>query len=427
MRERARQFPTRLAAIALAALALRALYLFTVGRDVAGFGDWHFYNETAILLADGKGFIDPFTYAASGDEIPSAKHAPLYPIVLTPISLLGFDQWIAHRSLGLLLGAITVVLIGLLGRRVGGVRVGLAAAAIAAVYPVFIAVDGALMSEVLYSPLFVGILLVAYRLHDRRSRAAAASLGALIALAALTRTEALLLIPLLALPLAWRASPGWRGRAALAAAACVACALVIAPWTIRNWSAFDRPVPISTQGGALVAGANCSTTYHGELLGHWDFGCISPTRERNEAEQSEIWRREGTEYAREHLGRLPLVAAVRLLKGWELYRPRAQIQYAEGRQPNVQRAGIAVYYLLAALAIWGVVVLRRRAEPLWILLAPVVLVSIASVTGYGFSRLRHAAEFSIVVLAAVAITSFRAARREPIPPAEAPPGRAPAA
>ena len=392
------------------ALALRVLYLFTVGRDEAGLGDWHFYNETAALLADGKGFIDPFVYDATGAEVPSAKHAPLYPIVLTPISLLGFDQWIAHRSLGLVLGPLTVILVWLLGKRVGGSTTGLVAAAIAALYPVFIAVDGALMSEVLYSPLFVGALLLAYRLHDRPSVWIAAALGAAIALATLTRTEALLLIPLLALPVAWRAGSDWRGRGALAAAACAACALVIAPWTIRNWSAFDRPVPISTQGGALLAGANCDSTYHGEQLGHWDFSCISPTREENEAVQSEIWRDEGIEYAKDHAGRLPVVAAVRLLKGWELYQPREQVQYAEGRDRDVQRAGILVYYVLAALALYGAFVLRRRGQTLLILAAPLILVSIASVTGYGFSRLRHAAEFSIVVLAAFAISSLRERR-----------------
>jgi len=304
------------------------------------------------------------------------------------------------------------VLIGLLGRRVAGPRTGLVAAAIAAIYPIFIAVDGALMSEVLYGPLFVGTLLLAYRLHDRPSARVAAALGAVVALAALTRSEALLLVPLLVVPIAWRARPDWRGRATLIVTACVACALVLAPWTIRNWSAFDRPVPISTQDGSVLAGANCATTYYGELLGHWDFSCISPTRRENEAVQSEIWRDEGLDYAKEHAGRLPVVVAVRLLKGWELYQPREQVQFAEGRQKDVQRAGILVYYVLAALALYGAVLLRRRGETLWILLAPAVLVSIASVTGYGFSRLRHAAEFSIVVLAAVAITSLWERRRE---------------
>jgi hypothetical protein len=411
MRVRARLSDHKtLLAIMAGALALRVLYLFTVGRNEAGLGDWHFYTETATLLADGHGFIDPFAFNATGAEIPSAKHAPLYPVVLAPISLLGFEQWLAHRALGLILGPLTVGLIWLLGKRVGGPTTGLIAAAIAAVYPVFIAVDGALMSEVLYSPLFVGVLLLAYRLLDRPSARIAAVLGVAIALAALTRTEALLLIPCLALPVAWRAGGDWRGRGALAAAACVACTLTIAPWTIRNWSAFDRPVPISTQGGALLAGANCESTYHGDQLGHWDFSCISPTREENEALQSEIWRDEGLEYAGDHVGRLPLVAAVRLLKGWELYDPNDQVQYAEGRDRGVQRAGIVVYYALAALALYGAVLLRRRRETLLILAAPVILVSIASVTGYGFSRLRHAAEFSIVVLAAFAISSLRERR-----------------
>ena len=137
----------------------------------------------------------------------------------------------AHRALGIPIGAVTIVLVGLLGRRAGGDRVGLIAAAICAAYPLMVATDAALMSETLYGALVAGTLLAAWRLLDRPALPIALGTGALIGLAALTRSEALLLVPLLAWPVAYRGGAGWPLRAAAATAACV---LVIAPWTIRN-------------------------------------------------------------------------------------------------------------------------------------------------------------------------------------------------
>ena len=93
------------------------------------------------------------------------------------------------------------MVLALLGRRVGGDRVGLGAAMVGAVYPVLLAADGALMSESLYGLLVASALLLALRLGERRDLASAAALGAVIGLAALTRSEGLLLLPLLALPL----------------------------------------------------------------------------------------------------------------------------------------------------------------------------------------------------------------------------------
>ena len=53
----------------------------------------------------------------------------------------------------------------------------------------------------------------------------------------------------------------------------------------------------------------------------------------------------------------------------------------------------------------GALVMRARREPLSILLAPPLLVTITTLTGYGTTRFRHAAEMSIVVLASVALVA----------------------
>lgn len=401
------RFGRILAAIAAAGVALRALYLFTFGRDVTGIGDWFFYHRGANLLADGMGFVDPFQLDL-GNPGPSAGHPPLYTVLLGGVSWLGGTSTLAHRSAGLVLGALSIVLVGLLARRLGGDRLGLVAAGIAAVYPMFIAVDGALMSETLYTPLVAGVFLTALALLRTPRARLGLLLGALLGLAALTRSEALLFLPFLVLPLAF-AVP-WRH----AALAVLACVLVLAPWTIRNAVQLDAFVPISTNDSTVLAGANCDLTYRGPDLGLWNIGCISERREKQEAKQAAIWREEGLDYIREHPGRLVVVAGFRLLRIWDLWQPRRAVLFAEGRHVRMQQAATATYYVLVLLALAGVAALwrTRRAEVL-VLLSAVAVVCATAVTGYGITRLRHAVEVPLVVLAAVGVLALWDRRRRP--------------
>jgi 4-amino-4-deoxy-L-arabinose transferase-like glycosyltransferase len=411
-------FRVRLAAIVAGAVVLRLLYVLVLARHVPMAGDSQFFNAEANLVADGRGYVEPFIQAAYGISVPTAAHPPLYPTVLAGMSFLGFDGVLAHRALGALLGGVTIVLIALIGRRVGGERVGLAAAALAGVYPLLVAADGAPMSESLYGLLIAACLLVALRLHERRSVRLAAVLGALIGLAALTRSEALLLLVLLALPLALTGPRPGRWLRALAA--CAALVVVLTPWTIRNWSAFDRFTLISHNDSTVLAGANCPFTYHGADLGSWRFDCISPRRTFREGVQAARWRREGIDYARHHASRWPALVPVRVLRTWDLWQPRRQLDLAEGRAKWAEAAGVAAYYLLLPLAAFGAVVLRRRHRGAFaILLIPALLVTLSSAVGYGNPRFRHAFEMSIVVLAALALVTLVERRRASAKPAAA--------
>jgi 4-amino-4-deoxy-L-arabinose transferase-like glycosyltransferase len=394
-----RGFRGRLAAIVAGAVALRLLYVLVLARHVPMAGDSQFFNAEANLVAEGKGYVEPFVQAAYGFSVPTAAHPPLYPTLLAGLSVLGLDGVLAHRALGAFLGGATIVLIGLIGRRVGGERVGLVAAVVAALYPLMVAADGAPMSESLYGLLIAACLLVALRLREGASIRLAAALGALIALAALTRSEALLLVVLLGLPLTWRS---WRAAAALAAA----CVVVLTPWTIRNFSAFHGLTPISHNDSTVLAGANCDRTYHGTDLGGWRFECISPRHTFREGAQAARWRQEGIDYATAHASRWPVVVPVRVLRTWDLWQPRRQVESAEGRARWAEKAGVVAYFLLLPFTLAGFVLLRRRGGPFWILFAPAVLVTFSSAIGYGVPRFRHAFEISLVVTAAVAMVAI---------------------
>src|SRR5215211_2580982 len=122
-----RSFASRLAGITAGALVVRVLYTVLIGADTKGVGDFFYYHGIANLIADGRGFVDPFL-STRAHPYPSALHPPLWPLALAAGSKLGATSILAHRLLGCVPGAATVALIGLLGRRVAGERSGLLAA-----------------------------------------------------------------------------------------------------------------------------------------------------------------------------------------------------------------------------------------------------------------------------------------------------------
>src|SRR3954462_3650951 len=386
------RFRSRLGLIVAAGVALRAVYLFAVARHVSGVGDWWFSHGQANDLASGNFFIEPFRLRFTHQEFPSAGHPPLYPAVLSILSRLGATSVLWHRAFGLLCGATSIALMGVLGRRVGGEKLGLVAAGVCAVYPLMVVVDGALMSETLYTPLVILVLLAAFA---RR----AFLLGAAIGLAALCRSEALLLLPVLAWPLLWRSG---LARVALAT---LGCLLVLAPWTIRSTIALDHLVPISTNDSTVISGANCPKAYSGPDIGFWRFDCLQPRRADNEAEQSDIWRSNGLRYAREHASRLLVVVPIRVLRTFSLYQPRRQVLFAEGRWIHGEQMAVAAFFLLALLAVLGARALRSS---LFVLLAPLVVVLITVVIGYGHPRLRHVFEPSLMLMGAAGILQLTA-------------------
>ncbi len=397
-----------LVAIVAFGLLLRLLYAYVLVRSQPLVGDAVEFQQQANLLASGHGFIEPLPFALHGISVASADKPPLYPLLEAGFSLFGFRSWPSHDLVGILAGTATIAVCYALGAAVAGRRAGLIAAGLCAVYPLLIASDGSLRSESLFALMVTLALLAALRARQAPTRRRLALLGVLVALAALTRGEGLLLVLLV---------PWAAGRRALpAAVGLAACALVLAPWFIRCWLAFDQPVLISNNVGGLLAGANCPTTYHGPLLGQWDSSCIRQSPELNEAVEAGRLRRDGLRYAGDHLSRLPAVFAARLGRSFELFRPAQGWvieRFFEGRDETVDQIGVYVWWVVAPLALLGAALLRRRGGPWGLLLAPLGMVAFVSVTAYGITRFRVAAEPAIIVLAAIALeaTALRGRQR----------------
>jgi 4-amino-4-deoxy-L-arabinose transferase-like glycosyltransferase len=387
-----RGFERRLVFIALAGLAVRVLYT-VLNRHYTVEGDALTFHLEGGYVAHGQGFHNIY------NGRPTAEHPPLHILVIAVVNLLGGNGFLSQKLALCLVGTATVVLIGIAGRLLGGERLGLIAAAIAAIYPMLWLADGSLMSETTYAFFVVAVLICALAYRRTLSTRLALALGAVIALAGLTRGEGLALLVFLAVPLTWR---HWRHLGAVVLAAVV----VLAPWTIRNLTTFDKPFLISTNSQAIWAGANCHQTYYTDQIGAWVFRCYGPRPAGDESEQAIVYRDRGLRYLRHHAGRLPVVVAARLGRLWDVYRPWTQGTFfsaTEGRNPRAAHWGLVMYWVLLPLALAGAVLMRRRGRDLWILLAPVAMVTLVAITTYGTTRFRMAAEPSIVLLAAVAL------------------------
>ncbi len=433
-------------AITALALVVRVAWVLIARRDFALHGDDYFYHWQANALADGMGFINPVSWKALHRIDPSAAHPPLYSMYLAVISWFGGTSALTHRLASCVLGTGGVVLIGLVARRIAGPRAMLIAAFLAAVYPMLWINDGMLISESLYVPLVALVLLCAYRFWDSRSWLDAAFLGGAIGLAALTRPEAVALVPLVAGPFLFaRSTPDVKRRVLTFLLVGMACLVVIVPWWVRNLTTFSEPVFLATGHGSVLQSANCDQTYSGPYLGYWSIDCIVEGRAPQNAQQRALAadhsfpglayliaqdprdesipdrraRDKAVHYIREHLSRAPLVAAARVGRVFGIYRPTQEVDldvFFERRGHWPSWSGTWMYYALVPLSVYALVLMRKRRIPISPMIAVVVMVVFTAAVSIGITRYRIGVDVILTILGGVAIEwLWRQVRREPVP------------
>jgi 4-amino-4-deoxy-L-arabinose transferase-like glycosyltransferase len=414
----ARRFRWALAGIVLLGFAIRLTWILVTRQHQTFGGDAGFYHLGANLLVDGKGFVSPYHPSRQ-----AADHPPLYMLWLAIPSLVGLRSQLAHMVWSAVLGCGTIALVGATGRQIAGFRVGLLAALLAAVYPNMWVPDGSLMAETVAIFTTVLALYWAYRYWHEPTWPKLAIVGIAAGAGALSRSELVLIVPLMVVPLAVlvpgpRRADRWRGIGAGTAAALI----VMAPWLVFNLTRFKEPELLSTQFGLTLSSANCDQVWNGRFVSYFDIRCsqrIEPSLPRglDESQQDARHRRIAIRYVEDHLGEVPRIAAARVGAILGLYHPQYQINLDgvfEGRGLRWARIGMYSFYALALLSVAGAIALRRRRTvPVFPLLVPPVMVILTAITIYASTRFRASAEVSLCLLAAIAIDEIvvRIARR----------------
>jgi 4-amino-4-deoxy-L-arabinose transferase-like glycosyltransferase len=243
---------TTLIALALIAVVGLGARAYVVANPVANpADDSHAYYALAKALYEEGSFGGP-SFRDSSDWSPGA------PLLYTAsFYATGGAREGTARIVEALLGVVAILVVFLLGERLGGRRVGLMAAFAVAVYPPFIHSTGELMSEppaILTLP--AAVLAFLWAGEQERLRAWLLP-GLLVGLTAMFRPEYLFVGAAFVVLAAIRVgrARGWRPGLAGAGLLVAALLLPIVPWTIRNVDVLDRVVPISTGSGkALYVG-----------------------------------------------------------------------------------------------------------------------------------------------------------------------------
>ena len=372
-------------------------------------GDGYEWSAQGNLNAAGHWFVSPFTLR------PDALRPPGWAMVLTVWAWLGQHSWFSQQILACVIGSGTVLLIGLCARQLTSDRAGLVAAGIAAGYAALWLYERALLSEVLLLPEIAVFILLVYRFRGNPSLRGAAVLGGMCGVMAMTRSEQILIYPLVVLPVVLAVNWGsWRRAVAWLAVALVVLLVVIAPWTIFNLGRFQRLVLLSNGSGPAVAEANCGPAYYGPDIGYGELSCLYPYYGGDQSVNDGKYLRNGVEYAESHLDRLPLVFFAREGRTFGFWNPFQQSAIDAqwmGTWVGVTRLAMVSYWLLLAPAFAGVVAFRRRGIPLYPLLAFALTAVIAVASSIGDPRYRAAAEVPLVLLAATGIDSFISGKR----------------
>ena len=385
-------------------------------------GDPFVYWAESNLLAEGKGWIQPFIYVGSGRHVQSASLPPLYTMLQTLISLAGLKTFFAHRVWTAILSTAAVPMSAVVGRDIAGRRVGVVAAVLAAVYPNMWMSAGLAMSEAISPVLVLVVLWAAYRMWRRPGWREAVVLGGAIGFAALARDELIVFAPLVLLPMAiGPAGRPWSRRWRLLVAGSVGVIVIVGPWVTFNMTRFSHPVLITDRFGVALASANCDGTWNGPLAGYWSMTCADSAIagvHGDESAEDAAAMRHALHYVDHHLSGLPAVEAKRLGRTFGFYQPAQQIRldvFVEDRPRLWAEAGLWMFYALSLLSLWGAGVLKRKGVPLYPLgavLADVVLVTLVT---YGNTRFRATLEPVLVLLAATALVDLTGRALRPRP------------
>lgn len=251
------------ASMCLLALAVRVAYGLRSGaftHDPGG--DDLLFMNIAWNLVTGHG------YSMNG-EVPTAIRPPSYPFLLAGVFSVAGKSAVAARVVNVLLGAMVAPLVYMTGLRLFGRRAALIAASAAAIYPFWLDNGLRVLSDTLALFLVTLVVLLITYLEERpHDRALLLATGCVLAAAVLTRSELVLLLPLLCV---W--SWLFYGRLAVAARR---SALLLLPvllalggWLGRNYVVMGGVVMSSNMGQVLWGVYNDDTLTGDRLMGAW--------------------------------------------------------------------------------------------------------------------------------------------------------------
>ena len=396
------------------ALLTRVIYNLTVAGAYYPLYDSLAYQSIGFNIIDEHCFcLHPY--------ITTLYRPPLWPFLIAGLSLIVGRADLFDRLFLCCLGAGTCVVIYLFARDLFQRRIGLIAGLLAAIYPALYLYDGWLYTESLYTFLLAAICYCVLRIQrdEGRRRRLWLLCGVLLALLALTRPNGIIVV---ALVLLWTLFLCWRrllrGRSLLnVALAVLVVALLIAPWTLRNYLVSHSFVPVATGDGTVLLGAyNDQTLLQPANQGSWvnplktDPQVLRPFPRYTcnavcEVTREAVSKNAALQWIKAHLSSMPQMMLYHLRNFWTPYTREADLPME--RFPRLLSSQIVhvmsemfpiAIFLLAGIGLFAT--LKRSWREL--LFAYLVLLATLgeALVYYGSSRFRAPIEPILILLAA---------------------------
>jgi 4-amino-4-deoxy-L-arabinose transferase-like glycosyltransferase len=202
-----------------------------------------------LTWADEEEFVDIGRHLAAGHGYVASSYRanPALPFYLGGVFAVFGESYLIARLGQCLMGALTCVVLLRLGTHLFGATAGLIAGLLLAVYPPHVYLSGVFYVECLFTlGMAISIWLAVRAVDSPRPAMTALACGAAGALTVLTRPVFAPVVPVIGVLWLLIAGPGWRRFLPAVAALALACALVIAPWTLRNYAVYGRVIPVSS-------------------------------------------------------------------------------------------------------------------------------------------------------------------------------------
>lgn len=333
------------------------------------------------------------------------ENPPIYPIVVAGAYAFLGRAWYSVALLHALLGVGSALLLFSLGRWVFGTTSAVVAVSAFSVYPYLIGQSALLMDTTLFTLLLLAATLALARMVESRRVVDAVLLGVALGLGVLVRPTIAFVAAIVPVALV-AARVGWRRSALLTAVSAGVALLVVAPWTIRTYAAYDAVVVGAAKGGINFWKGNSP-----HAADYVDQGIsVDLLTERSDApepppgldpvEVDRWWFDQGVQWSRDHPGAWLHGLRVKFEAFWS--------PYLNPDTPDEERAeGLAYtlsYSLVLALACLALVVVpgTRPRRGMLVILAIVFSFTAAHVLTVGYTRLRAPLDPLLLTLAAAA-------------------------
>jgi tetratricopeptide (TPR) repeat protein len=412
--------------------SLAIIFVLALGLRVAHLAQIREIGFLRHPTSDGLIYHQRAREIAAGDWLGSADfvHAPGYAYLLGLIYTVAGDGPWGPRIAQALGGAAACVLLALAARRLFDDRGALLAGVLLAIYPPAIFFDGILQKASLTLLLCTAMLWLAVRAAMQPAWFRWLAAGIALGLLCLTRQNALVLVPLLAL---WAAlSSGDRGtlhtsprranrRAIDAVVVLVAALATLAPWAARNrvvTGSWTLTTPNLGQNFAMGNHPDATGTYLPQRRGYgsaereqraWTRAAEKALGRRlSPAEVSDYYRDAALTWIRDNPGAWLQLTLRKTLMTWGAYEaPDTEDYYLYLTRASLLRFLDTIWHfgVLAPLAAMGILLTRDRWRRLWPLYGWLLLNTLAVAAFVVFARYRLPLVPVCVMFAAAGISS----------------------